>query len=63
MSEMPIARTYNQSHVTRKYTPGKRRISIYWSWNYPWEAQRDPAGIENPDNHALATLECRPLLC
>jgi len=44
---MPIARTYNQSHVTRKYTPGKRRISIYWSWNYPWEAQRDPAGIEN----------------
>ena len=47
MSEMPIARTYNQSHVTRKYTPGKRRISIYWSWNYPWEAQRDPAGIEN----------------
>ena len=47
MSEMPIARTYNQSQIPRKYTPGKRRLSIYWSWSYPWEAQRDIAGIEN----------------
>jgi hypothetical protein len=47
MSETKIARTYNQGHVPRKYTPGKRRVSIYWSWSYPWEAQRDPAGIEN----------------
>ena len=47
MSEMPIARTYNQGHIPRKYTPGKRRLSIYWSWSYPWEAQRDIAGIEN----------------
>jgi hypothetical protein len=47
MSETTIARTYNQGHVPRKYTPGKRRVSIYWSWSYPWEAQRDPAGIEN----------------
>src|SRR5436190_5849609 len=47
MSETTIARTYNQAHIPRKYTPGKRRISIYWSWSYPWEAQRDPAGIEN----------------
>jgi hypothetical protein len=47
MSETPIARTYNQSHIPRKYTPGKRRLSIYWSWSYPWEAQRDVAGIEN----------------
>jgi hypothetical protein len=47
MSESKIARTYNQNHVSRKHTPGKRRVSIYWSWSYPWEAQRDIAGIEN----------------
>jgi hypothetical protein len=40
------ARTYNQSHVSRAHTGG-RRISIYWTWSYPWEAQRDPAGIYN----------------
>jgi len=40
-------RTYNQNHVPRKYTPGKRRVSIYWTWSYPWEASRDPATIEN----------------
>ncbi len=47
MSETTIARTYNQNHIPRKYTPGKRRLSIYWSWSYPWESQRDPAGMEN----------------
>ena len=41
------ARTYNQNHVARKYTPGKRRLSIYWTWSYPWESQRDPAAMEN----------------
>src|SRR5277367_7115316 len=41
------ARSYNQNHVHRKYTPGKRRISIYWTWSYPWEAQRDPAARYN----------------
>src|SRR5277367_5228226 len=41
------ARTYNQNPVHRKYTPGKRRISIYWTWSYAWEAQRDPAAMEN----------------
>jgi hypothetical protein len=41
------ARTYNQSHLSRAYTPGKRRLSIYWTWSYPWEAQRDPAAMEN----------------
>jgi hypothetical protein len=40
-------RTYNQNHVARKHTPGKRRISIYWAWSYPFEAQRDPAAMEN----------------
>ena len=47
MSETKIARTYNQGHVPRKYRPGKRRLSIYWSWSYPWESQRDPAAMEN----------------
>ena len=41
------ARTYNQNHVARKYTPGKRRLSIYWTWSYAWEAQRSPAAMEN----------------
>jgi hypothetical protein len=44
---MQAARTYNQDHVPRKYTPGRRRLSIYWTWSYPWESQRDPAGMEN----------------
>jgi hypothetical protein len=41
------ARTYNQNHTPRKHTPGKRRLSIYWTWSYPWEAQRSPAAMEN----------------
>jgi hypothetical protein len=40
------ARTYNQDHVARPHN-GRRRISIYWTWSYPWEAQRDPAAMEN----------------
>ncbi len=40
------ARTYNQDHVARP-ADGKRRISIYWTWSYPWEAQRDPAAMSN----------------
>src|SRR6187401_1746335 len=47
MSTLPPARTYNQNHIPRKYTPGKRRLSIYWTWSYPWESQRDPAAMEN----------------
>ncbi|MEU1429332.1 hypothetical protein ABZ412_19845 [Nocardia sp. NPDC005746] len=47
MSSFTAARTYNQSHVARPYTPGKRRISIYWTWSYPWEAQRNPAELDN----------------
>ncbi|KUI32713.1 hypothetical protein [Mycobacterium sp. GA-2829] len=42
----PPARTYNQNHAARAHD-GKRRISIYWTWSYPWEAQRDPAAMEN----------------
>ena len=47
MSTLTPARTYNQNHIARKYTAGKRRLSIYWTWSYPWESQRDPAAMEN----------------
>ena len=47
MSTLTPARTYNQNHIPRKYTSGKRRLSIYWTWSYPWESQRDPAAMEN----------------
>src|SRR3954447_13506778 len=40
-------RTYNQNHASRRYTPGKRRVSIYWTWSYPWEANRDVAVLDN----------------
>ena len=40
------ARTYNQDHIARPHD-GRRRMSIYWTWSYPWEAQRDPAAMEN----------------
>ena len=40
-------RTYNQNHAPRPYTPGKRRFSIYWTWSYPWEANRDLTELDN----------------
>ena len=40
-------RTYNQVEVPRPYTPGKRRFSIYWTWSYPWESNRDVAEMDN----------------
>ncbi|MFF3566280.1 hypothetical protein [Nocardia jiangxiensis] len=46
MNTAPSARTYNQDHIPRARN-GRRRISIYWTWSYPWEAQRDPAEIYN----------------
>ncbi len=42
-----LGRTYNQAHVPRPYVPGKRRISVYWSWSYPFEANRDVAQLDN----------------
>lgn len=47
MTSVAAARTYNQGHRPRKHTPGKRRMSIYWTWSYPWESQRDPAAMAN----------------
>jgi len=40
-------RTYNQNHIPRKYVPGKRRVSIYWTWSYPWESNRDVTQLDN----------------
>ena len=47
MSEETRARTYNQNHVPRKYTPGRRRVSIYVGWSYPAEAGRNPYELDN----------------
>lgn len=41
------ARTYNQRHVSRSYVKGKRRFSVYWTWSYPWEANRDITELDN----------------
>jgi hypothetical protein len=47
MSQPSYARTYNQNHIPRKYAPERRRFSIYWTWNYPWEVNRDVAELDN----------------
>jgi hypothetical protein len=39
-------RTYNQINVPRKFGAG-RRFTIYWSWSYPWEANRDLTDLDN----------------
>ena len=45
-------RTYNQVHVPRKYTAGRRRISVYISWSYPGEANRDVTVMD----HRFSTM-------
>ena len=47
MSELESARTYNQTQISRRYTPGKKRFSIYWTWSYPWESNRDVTEMDN----------------
>jgi hypothetical protein len=39
-------RTYNQVNVPRKFGGG-RRFTIYWTWSYPWEANRDVTDLNN----------------
>ena len=39
----PTTRTTSRG----QYTPGERRFSIYWTWSYPWEANRDPTELDN----------------
>jgi hypothetical protein len=41
------ARIYNQAHRHRKYTRGKRRVSMYVAWSYPAESGRDIAVMDN----------------
>lgn len=47
MSKAKPARTYNQNHAPRKYTPGQRRVSMYVAWSYPAEAGRNPYELDN----------------
>lgn len=44
---MTTGRTYNQLHVPRKYSKGNRRFSVYWTWSYPWESNRDVRELDN----------------
>jgi hypothetical protein len=41
------ARIYNQAHRPRKYRSNSRRFSVYWTWSYPWEANRDTTELDN----------------
>ncbi len=47
MTTPRVGRTYNQNHVSRPHASGKRRFSIYWTWSYPWEANRDVSDMDN----------------
>lgn len=47
MSIAGTARTYNQDHVPRKYSRGRRRVSVYLAWSYPGEAGRDTSELDN----------------
>src|SRR4051794_23897749 len=48
MNEANVSgRTYNQLHAPRSYVTGKRRFSVYWTWSYPWEANRDVTEMDN----------------
>ena len=44
---MQLGRTYNQLHIARKFTPGRRRFSIYITWSYPAEANKDITELDN----------------
>jgi hypothetical protein len=41
------AGTTHRVHLPRRRVVGKRRFSVYWAWNYPWEANRDVAELDN----------------
>jgi hypothetical protein len=43
----------------RPYIKGKRRFSVYWTWSYPWEANRD---ITEMDNRFSTMTEVRRVL-
>src|SRR5580700_3669737 len=52
-------RTYNHLHVPRSYTPGRRRVSVYWTWSYPAEANHD---VTEMDNRFSTMTEVRRVL-
>ena len=41
------ARAYNHFPTPRQFVRGKRRFSVYWTWSYPWEANRDVTEMDN----------------
>jgi hypothetical protein len=43
----PSPRQYNQILKPRPFLRGQRRFSIYWTWSYPWEANRDITELDN----------------
>jgi hypothetical protein len=43
----PSPRIYNQVQKPRPFIKGKRRFSVYWTWSYPWEANRDVTELDN----------------
>jgi len=52
MPETIRPRPYNQVHVPRKRTPGKRRVSVYVSWSYPGESNRNIVELD----HRFSTM-------
>src|SRR5215203_3130373 len=55
----PSPRFYNQISAPRKFIPGKKRFSVYWTWSYPWEANRD---VTEHDNRFSTMTEVRRVL-
>lgn len=55
----PSPRLYNHFLTPRPYIAGKRRVSVYWTWSYPWEANRD---ITEMDNRFSTMTEVRRVL-
>ena len=55
----PSPRVYNQILSPRKYIKGKRRFTVYWTWSYPWESNRD---ITEMDNRFSTMTEVRRVL-
>jgi hypothetical protein len=43
----PSPRLYNHILKPRKFVSGQRRFSVYWTWSYPWEANRDVTELDN----------------
>ena len=47
VNSYPSPRFYNQILKPRPYIKGARRFSVYWTWSYPWEANRDITELDN----------------